>query len=93
MGYVSYAEGFNPGGSAFINKPVTNELVLNTWTAEIISNAELGVRADLANGRVRLQRHVCSTRRGTTQSRPWRCGSATQTAKTAKTRDPSLIRT
>jgi len=61
MGYVSYAEGFNPGGSSFINRPVTNELILNTWTAEIISNAEVGVRSDLANGRVRLNATLFDT--------------------------------
>ncbi len=61
MGYVSYAEGFNPGGSALINQPVTNQLILNTWTAEIISNAEVGVRSDLANGKVRLNATLFDT--------------------------------
>jgi iron complex outermembrane receptor protein len=61
MGYVSWAEGFNPGGSTFINKPVTNELVLNTWTAEIIENAEVGLRSDLANGRLRLNATLFDT--------------------------------
>ena len=61
MGYVSYAEGFNPGGSSFINQPVTNQLILNTWTAEIITNAEVGVRTDLANGRLRLNATLFDT--------------------------------
>jgi iron complex outermembrane receptor protein len=61
MGYVSYSEGFNPGGSIFINKPVTNELIRNDWTPEIISNLEVGVRSDLANGRLRLNATVFDT--------------------------------
>ena len=61
MGYVSYAEGFNPGGSSFINRPVTNELILNTWTAEIIDNAEIGLRSDLANGKLRLNATLFDT--------------------------------
>ena len=61
MGYVSYAEGFNPGGSALINQPVTNQLILNTWTAEVIQNAEVGLRSDLANGRVRLNATLFDT--------------------------------
>jgi iron complex outermembrane receptor protein len=61
MGYMSYAEGFNPGGSSFINKPVTNELILNTWTAEIISNAEIGMRSDLANGKLRFNATLFDT--------------------------------
>ena len=93
MGYVSYAEGFNPGGSGFINRPVTNELIASSWTAETISNAEVGMRADLATG-VCDSTPRCSTRGGTTQLRPWQCDSATRMASaTAKTRGPLSTRT
>ena len=61
MGYMSYAEGFNPGGSALINNPNTNVLFLNTWTPEIIGNTELGVRADLVDGRLRVNATLFDT--------------------------------
>jgi iron complex outermembrane receptor protein len=61
MGYVSWSEGFNPGGSSTINKPITNELVFNAWTSEIISNFEVGIRSDLANKHVRLNATLFDT--------------------------------
>jgi iron complex outermembrane receptor protein len=61
MGYVSYSEGFNPGGSIFINRPGDNVLVQNDWSPEVISNFEVGVRSDLAGGRVRLNATVFDT--------------------------------
>jgi iron complex outermembrane receptor protein len=61
MAYASYAEGFNPGGSIFISRPGDNVLVQNDWTPEVISNFEVGVRSDLANGRLRLNATVFDT--------------------------------
>ncbi len=61
MAYASYAEGFNPGGSIFISRPGDNVLVQNDWTPEVISNFEIGVRSDLANGRLRLNATLFDT--------------------------------
>jgi iron complex outermembrane receptor protein len=61
MGYVSYAEGFNPGGTSQLNRPGDNLLVQNDWSEEIISNFEVGVRTDLAGGRLRLNATLFDT--------------------------------
>lgn len=52
MGYVSYSEGFNAGGAS----PVTalDKRYLIPFDPENISTYEIGMRSDLADGRVRL---------------------------------------
>jgi iron complex outermembrane receptor protein len=52
MGYVSYAEGFNAGGAS----PVTalSQRYLIPFDPEDIATYEVGIRSDLAGGRVRL---------------------------------------
>jgi iron complex outermembrane receptor protein len=59
MGYVSYSEGFNAGGA----DPVTtaNGRRLVTFDPENIATYEIGVRSDLANGRVRLNASLFHT--------------------------------
>jgi iron complex outermembrane receptor protein len=51
MGYVSYSEGFDSGG---IDSIQTNRQIFFTYDPQIIENTEIGVRADLANGLLRL---------------------------------------
>jgi iron complex outermembrane receptor protein len=51
MGYISYSEGFNSGGIASIQ---TTRQIFFTYDPETIENTEIGVRADLANGLLRL---------------------------------------
>jgi len=51
MGYVSYSEGFNSGG---IGSIFTDRLIFFPYEPETIENTEIGVRADLADGKVRF---------------------------------------
>ena len=54
MGYVSYSEGFNGGG---VNNRFEPQLPNNgviPFESEVLENYEIGVRSDLANGRLRL---------------------------------------
>jgi len=52
MGYVSYSEGFDSGG---IDDVTTNSgRIFFTYDPQIIENTEIGIRADLAGGLVRL---------------------------------------
>ncbi len=51
MGYVSYSEGFNSGG---IDSITTDRQIWFPYDPEVIENTEIGIRADLADGRVRL---------------------------------------
>jgi iron complex outermembrane receptor protein len=59
MGYVSYSEGFNAGGA----DPVTtaNGRRLVTFDPENISTYEIGLRSDLANGRLRFNASLFHT--------------------------------
>jgi iron complex outermembrane recepter protein len=52
MGYVSYSEGFDSGGISTVTQGTTQ--LRFPYTPQIIENSEIGIRADLANGRVRL---------------------------------------
>jgi iron complex outermembrane recepter protein len=54
MGYVSYSQGFNAGSATFVNHPVTGQQILFSTVPETLNNFEVGVRSDLAGGRVRL---------------------------------------
>jgi iron complex outermembrane receptor protein len=61
MGYVSYAQGFNSGGGQYITEPGTGNLVLYQWDPETLNNVEIGIRSDLADGRVRFNATLFST--------------------------------
>jgi iron complex outermembrane receptor protein len=61
MGYVSFAQGFNSGGGAYINEPVTNNPILYQWKPETLNNLEVGLRSDLAGGRVRFNATLFDT--------------------------------
>lgn len=52
MMYLGYTEGFNSGGLAVYTDSVGE--VESAYDPETIENTELGIRSDLANGRVRL---------------------------------------
>ncbi len=59
MGYVSYAEGFNSGGVA--TPTIQGVRVLLPYKPQTIETFEVGVRSDLANGRVRLNATLFDT--------------------------------
>ncbi len=52
MFYVGYTEGFNSGGLAVYRDQLGD--VESQYDPETIENTEIGIRSDLANGRVRL---------------------------------------
>lgn len=59
MGYVSYSEGFNSGGvSAAI---IGGTRTLFPFKPATLKNTEIGMRSDLANGKVRFNATVFST--------------------------------
>jgi outer membrane receptor protein involved in Fe transport len=59
MGYVSYSEGFNSGG---ISAPVVNGVRTEIpFKPSTLKNTEVGMRSDLANGRVRFNATVFHT--------------------------------
>jgi iron complex outermembrane receptor protein len=52
MGYISYTEGFDSGG---ISNITTNQgRIFFPYEPQTVGNSEIGVRADLADGRVRI---------------------------------------
>jgi iron complex outermembrane receptor protein len=52
MGYISYSEGFDSGGIDSVQ--VGSGQIWFPYDPQIIENTEIGVRADLAGGRLRL---------------------------------------
>jgi iron complex outermembrane recepter protein len=59
MGYVSYSEGFNSGG---ISAPVINGVRTEfPFEPSTLKNTEVGMRSDLANGRIRFNATVFHT--------------------------------
>ena len=57
MGFASYTRGFKPGGSNLtygLEAVVAPVVVLPTFDEEIVDAYELGLKTDLADGRVRL---------------------------------------
>jgi iron complex outermembrane receptor protein len=59
MGYVSYAEGFNSGGVA--TPTIQGVRVLLPYKPQTIETFEVGVRSDLADGRVRFNATLFDT--------------------------------
>ena len=59
MGYVSYAEGFNSGGVA--TPTIQNVRVLLPYKPQTIETVEVGLRSDLADGRVRFNATLFDT--------------------------------
>ena len=60
MGYVSYSEGFDSGG---VSSTTTSggTVAFFPYEPQIIENMEVGIRSDLADGRVRLNATVFSS--------------------------------
>ena len=57
MGFASYTRGFKPGGSNLtygLESVVAPVVVLPTFDEEIVDALEIGLKTDLADGRVRL---------------------------------------
>ena len=57
MGYVSYTRGFKPGGSNLTfgrEEEIAPIVVLPTYDEEVVDAYEIGLKTDLADGRVRL---------------------------------------
>ncbi|MEO8467308.1 MAG: TonB-dependent receptor [Gammaproteobacteria bacterium] len=61
MGYASYSQGFNSGGSTFVLLPGTTTFQLYSVTPETLNNFEVGIRSDLANGHLRLNATLFDT--------------------------------
>jgi iron complex outermembrane receptor protein len=59
MGYIGYTEGFNSGGLAVYQD--CQGPVQSAYDPETIENTELGIRSDLANGRLRINATYFST--------------------------------
>jgi outer membrane receptor protein involved in Fe transport len=60
MVFLGYNEGFNSGGTSSFFDTAGN-LVANNFNPEIIENTEIGIRADLLGGSMRLNATVFST--------------------------------
>ena len=60
MLYLGYNEGFNSGGTTSFFDTAGN-LIANNYDPEIIESTEIGMRADLLNGSMRLNATVFST--------------------------------
>jgi iron complex outermembrane receptor protein len=54
MGYISYSEGFNGGGVNSRFDPLLPDNGITPFEGEVLKNIELGLRSDLADGRLRL---------------------------------------
>ncbi|HEY8519926.1 MAG TPA: TonB-dependent receptor [Gammaproteobacteria bacterium] len=59
MGYISYAEGFNSGGVA--TPTIQGQRQLIPYDPQTIETIEVGLRSDLAGGRVRLNATLFDT--------------------------------
>jgi iron complex outermembrane receptor protein len=59
MGYVSYSEGFNSGGVSAATIGTTRTLF--PYEPSTLENTEIGIRSDLADGKVRFNVTVFST--------------------------------
>jgi iron complex outermembrane receptor protein len=60
MGYVGYSEGFNSGG--FGVEQLSCKRRVSSYLPEDLKNLEVGLRSDLANGRLRLNATVFDTK-------------------------------
>ena len=52
MGYVSYSEGFNSGGVA--TPTIRRARLILPYKPQTLKNTEIGIRSDLADGRLRF---------------------------------------
>ena len=90
MGYVSYSEGFNPGG--LVHQQAGHERAVPDHRTAETSELRVGMRSDLADGRVRLNATLFDTSwDNTIATLAMRFCDAS--AATAKTRGPLSRRT
>lgn len=61
MGYASFSQGFNSGNAVYVTNPETGERNLYPTKPEHLDNFEIGVRTDLADGRVRFNATLFDT--------------------------------
>jgi iron complex outermembrane receptor protein len=61
MGYASFSQGFNSGGGRYVTEPVTGNLLLYPYKPENLDNFEIGIRSDLADGRLRFNATLFNT--------------------------------
>jgi iron complex outermembrane receptor protein len=61
MGYASFAQGFNSGNAVYVTHPVNGSRNLYPTKPESLDNFEVGVRSDLADGRVRFNATLFDT--------------------------------
>jgi iron complex outermembrane receptor protein len=61
MGYTSFSQGFNSGNAVYVTHPETGSRDLYPTRPETLDNFEVGVRSDLADGRVRFNATVFDT--------------------------------
>lgn len=54
MGYAGYTQGFNSGSASYVTHPVTGVQILYSTIPETLNNLEVGMRSDLAGGRIRF---------------------------------------
>ena len=62
MGYASFSQGFNSGLATYVTNPETGVPALYPTKPETLDNFEVGVRSDLANGKVRFNATLFDTK-------------------------------
>ena len=61
MGYASFSQGFNSGLATYVTNPETGIPALYPTKPETLDNFEVGIRTDLADGRVRFNATLFDT--------------------------------
>ena len=61
MGYASFGQGFNSGNAQYVTNPETGIAALYPTNPETLDNFEVGMRSDLADGRVRFNATLFDT--------------------------------
>jgi iron complex outermembrane receptor protein len=61
MGYVSFGQGFNSGNAQYVTNPETGIAKLYPTNPETLDNFEVGIRSDLADGKVRFNATLFDT--------------------------------
>ncbi|HVY63635.1 MAG TPA: TonB-dependent receptor [Gammaproteobacteria bacterium] len=62
MGYASFSQGFNSGNATYVTNPETGVAKLYPTKPETLNNFEVGVRSDLADGKVRFNATLFDTK-------------------------------
>ncbi len=62
MGYASFSQGFNSGNATYVTNPETGIAKLYPTKPETLNNFEIGMRSDLADGKVRFNATLFDTK-------------------------------